>query len=558
MLSADARIDNRDELVPLLVRLGFLATELDETPSSEIILAAYRCWGDDAPAKLIGDFAFVIWDGRRRRLLAARDPMGMRPLVHCLGAAHRVVLGSEVSQLLAVPGVPRTIDERGIAATIAGPYLSADATLFQGIGLVAPGHALAVDGRTVRTRRYWQPDPARLEDHDAAGCVAEFRESYARAVSDRIRGVEPVGISLSGGTDSGSIASTVGWLIRTGRATASLRAYSWGFATLPDSDERSTSDLIVEHYGFGGVTVEGDDAWPLAGLPAHGPDLDDAWFWPYQALIDRTIGRAAEDGVRVLLGGDRGDELLGDWVFDEVGLARAGRVRAAIRDLLLAGRSEAHPLRRFLRRALFGTPIGKGVERAASVRRSRVTPALAPWIPRDFADRSGLADRVRESSRLPRFDGYARSQRYQRIFLPQASRISTQSERRHAARGLSFADPYSDRRLVELVLGLPQWLVQRRDHPKQLLIEAMRGIMPEGARRRVTKTIPQGLFDRGLREREVETVRSLLTGSRAAAHGWLDEAAARSAYDRYVATGETEHDFWWVIAVESWLRRWWT
>lgn len=558
---ADARIDNRQELVPSLRRKGYLTGDSDTTADPEIIIAAHRCWGDLAPAHFIGDFAYALWDYRSRRLVAARDPMGMRPFYYRLEAGRRLLFASELKQLLSVRDVPCRIDEVGIATTIAGPYLPTGMTLYSGVDQLAPGHILAVDRDGPATRRYWAPNPESPVKASEEECGELIRAAFVRAVEDRMRSSRAIGISLSGGVDSGSIASTAGWLRdQSGTGTPSLHAYSWAFPTMPDSDERTVSDLIVARYRLNGVPIFGDDAWPLASYPDHGPDRDDPFIWPYQELFERTVGRSKMDGVTVYMSGDRGDELLGDWVFDELGLLRSGRVGIAVRELAAArgqlGRSTAGTLLARVARPLVSQhlPI---LDDALRNRRASRYPTWPPWVPNDFARRTGLADIVADARRPPRFDGYARSLRYQRIFSRQSMRIATLGERTAARFGVGFADPFADRRLVSLVLALPQWRIQTRRRPKHLARVAMRGIVPEDAGARMAKTVPLSLFDRGLRDRAVDTARELLTNSRAADHGWLDATVARAAYERYVESGHADHDFWWPLVVEWWLRRWW-
>jgi asparagine synthase (glutamine-hydrolysing) len=559
VLVADARVDNRQELVPFLVRRGFLAGDVDSTRDAEIIMAAHRCWGDAASQQIIGDFAYLLWDRLRRRLLAARDPMAMRPLYYRMDGRRRAIVASEIGQILAAPDVPCAIDERGIVATLAGPYLPADATVYQGISQLAPSYQLVADSGGARIAEFWRPDPERRIGADE-GAPDLLRTAFERAVSDRLAAHRSTAVSLSGGLDSGSIASMAGWLRERGRKTGiPLRTYSWAFAELADSDERAISSIIVDHYSLPAAAVQGDDAWPLSAYPEHGPDRDDPLIWPYQTLIDRTIARAAEDGADVLMSGDRGDELLGDWVFDELGLLTSGRLLEAARDLRRAARYERISLARGLRRHLL-RPLGLTYTPGLHRPKGQGTAASrwAPWIPDSASQRVALPDMVQQAREPAGFDGYARSLRHARLFSPQGVRIATLGERRQARHGIGFADPYADRRLIELVLALPQWQVQRRGRPKLLMRDAMSGVIPEAACRTAGKQIPVGLFDRAFRDRAVPLVRELLTGSRAAAEGWLDESAALTAFEGYVRTGRSANDFWWPLMVEWWLRRWWS
>jgi asparagine synthase (glutamine-hydrolysing) len=131
-------------------------------------------------------------------------------------------------------------------------------------------------------------------------------------------------------------------------------------------------------------------------------------------------------------------------------------------------------------------------------------------------------------------------------------------ERTRARYGLSFADPWSDRRLAEFVLAVPQWRIQRVGEVKRIARLAMRGIMPEQVRHKTEKIIPVSLFDRGFKERARDTVFALITGSQAGARGYLDEGAFRNYYESFLRDGPQPYDFWWVLTLEMWLRRYWS
>lgn len=559
VLVADARIDNRDELLPLLAARGYL---IDAGPVSDadVVLAAYRLWGPACPARLIGDFAFAVWDDRRRRLFVARDPMGMRPLYYRWEPHRRVLVGSEIKQILAADGVPRQVHEAALATTLAGPHTPPSWTAYAGIDQLPPGHAMTVDDEGRSSWPFWAPRAeGRFKPADEEAVSHAFRTAFADAVRARLRSARPVGLFLSGGMDSGATASMAGWLAEGSVPSPEvLRTYSWAFAELPDSDERDVSDRIVARYGLAATSVRADEKWPLAGYPEHGPDADDPYSWPYQALVEWTLRHCQQDGVGVVLHGDRGDELTGDWVFDELGMLRAGHVRTAIRDISsVAGTPGLGPLTA-LRRNLVKPALTARWPAAAARLSSGPQRLWPPWIPDGFAARVALGDIISEARRPAGFDGAARTLRHQRIFMPQGARIAVLNERTRARRGMAFADPFTDRRLIELVLSLPQWLVQTRQEPKRMVRQALVGVMPEDARQAARKNIPYSLFDRGFRDRAVPVVEQLLTGSLGAEHGWLDEQAAREAFAGYVATGDSYWDFWWPITVEMWLRRWWS
>lgn len=564
---ADARVDNRGDLERELGGVGAGWTEAD------LILAAYRRWGAGCGERIVGDFAFVVWDGADRRLLAVRDPMGMRPLYYRVESGRRVVVGSEVKQVLSAPGVEVRLDEGAVAAHLAGIFGRLDGTFYEGVDQLAPGHALEVRGEGERVWRYWEVDPGVRVEYRAEGEYAEhFLELFEEAVRCRLVGDRPVGLFLSGGWDSGSIASVAGRLLeRGGVGSGRFRAYSWAFETLPECDERGVSGGIAARYGFPVTDVWGDDAWPLSRYPAHGPDRDEPYIGVYQALLERGLALARSEGMGTLLSGDRGDEVVGDWIYDHPGLLRAGRLIALCRELRAFAEARNRSLAWAVRRELFGParrrllrrfPVGPRTREGDRARPGdgRRLPAgwrMPLWLRRDLAQRVGLLELVRERTPSAPFDDPARRDRYRRIFTTAGFGNARFSERTWSRFGIAYADPWSDPRLVRFVLAVPQHVVNRATEPKRILRRAMRGVMPEHVRRAVSKTVPERLYDRGFRERARETVRMLLADSRAEARGYIRANAVALEIDRYLRGEPPRCDFWWPLTLEIWLRRYW-
>jgi len=303
--------------------------------------------------------------------------------------------------------------------------------------------------------------------------------------------------------------------------------------------------------------VPADDAWPLRDYPAHGPDRDDPFVWTYEPLYDRTLEQASSEGMRVLMAGDRGDDLIGNWVFDGLGLLRAGEVRALLQDLPLAGGIRAGAKRDVLLPALMATglpglPPALGRRLSTSVAPTRTSP----WLRPEFARHVGLPGRP--DPPRPSGKDFARWTRHRSIFAPVSLRTAVHRERRRARFGLGYSDPYSDRRLVELVTAFPQWRVQRRSRPKALARAAMRGLVPEPARVRMGQTTPVRLFERGMKDHERHRLLDLVTGMHAAKRGWVDEAAVRQSVERYLRDEPQDAEFWWPVTLEMWLRAFWS
>ena len=180
-LVADARLDNRAELIALLRPPG-------PCGDGELILRAYEAWGVDGAARLLGDFAFALWDPRRRRLVCARDPSGQRALFY-RADGRTVAVASEIQQLLQDPAAPVAPNEERIRdflvpLNMARNEKDGPLTFYQGVEALPAAHALIVEGDGLSVRRFWElTPPAELRYRSAASTAS----TSARCSSTRSR-----------------------------------------------------------------------------------------------------------------------------------------------------------------------------------------------------------------------------------------------------------------------------------------------------------------------------------------------------------------------------------
>ena len=194
----DGRIDNRRELADAL---RIPSAQRCTLPDAGLALEAWKAWGRKAPERLLGDFAFVVWDAGEQSLFCARDPMGVRPLFHFL-SEHAFVFGSELRQVLEHPLVPKEPDESTVAGLLQVSLRDPSRTLYRGVRRLPHAHALVVKPGTICQWRYWDVDgPRALAYRDDREYAEAFREVFDVAVEARLRSCGPVGAYLSGGLD---------------------------------------------------------------------------------------------------------------------------------------------------------------------------------------------------------------------------------------------------------------------------------------------------------------------------------------------------------------------
>jgi asparagine synthase (glutamine-hydrolysing) len=234
-ITADARLDNRAELIEAL---GLRDRREAEVTDSDLLLAAYERWGASSLDRLVGDFAYAIWDGRRRQVFCARDHFGVKPLYY-YRSGKLFAFATGIHALFEVGGVRRRLNRARVAAFLQGDHEDKAATFFEEILRLPPAHFLTVRAEGAELRQYWRLDPTReVRRRSNEEYAEEYRALFVEAVRSRLRSALPVGSTLSGGLDSSSVASAARNLLRE-RGSGPLHTFSARFQSIPKVDEGS-------------------------------------------------------------------------------------------------------------------------------------------------------------------------------------------------------------------------------------------------------------------------------------------------------------------------------
>ena len=299
----NGEIYNFVELRESLAGLGHRFRTLSDT---ETIVHAYEQWGDDFVNHLNGMFAIALWDEERARLVLARDRAGIKPLyfAHINGV---LVFGSELKALLNSGLVPRELDYQALGQYLSLEYIPAPASIVRGVRKLRPGHVLTASMDHVSERAYWDLSLAQSESDPLPGSVDDhvraFREVLQRAVEQEMVSDVPIGVLLSGGIDSSTVAALMT------RATGEpVQSFSVSF-TEPSFDESTFARRVASHLGTSHheLRVTPSDLYEV--LPTIQTKVDEPFADP-SIVPTYLVSRFARQHVKVALGGDGGDEML--------------------------------------------------------------------------------------------------------------------------------------------------------------------------------------------------------------------------------------------------------
>ena len=274
---------------------------------TEVLLEAYCAWGVDAFTRLIGMFAFAIWDARQQRLLLVRDRLGIKPLYYCVRDGV-LTFGSELRALRRHRGFEPRLDRGALGRYLRYGYVTGVQTIYANVWRVMPGEYLIWEGGKIETRPYWRL----VEEADARppasfeAAVDRLEELLGDAVERQLIADVPIGAFLSGGVDSSLVVA----LMRE-RTRSEVRTFSIGFCERP-YDEAPFARKVAEHLGtqHTELYVERHQALSVAH---ELPTLYDEPFADESAIPTTLLCRLARNHVTVALSGDGGDEIFGGY-----------------------------------------------------------------------------------------------------------------------------------------------------------------------------------------------------------------------------------------------------
>lgn len=555
-----------------------LAKELEQTghrfrgrSDTEVLVEACAAWGvERTVGKLIGMFAFALWDRQERRLVLARDRLGIKPL-YWGRFGGLFLFGSELKALRAHPGWTAEIDRDALAAYFRFAYVPEPLGIYAGIQKLPPGTLLTVaDGGEPEIVRYWDPravardgasDPSRLTDNEAADALDTLLRD---AVGRRMVADVPLGAFLSGGIDSSAVAA-----LMQAQSTRRVRTFTIGFNE-PGYDEAKHAKAVAAHLGTDHTELYIDPGDAL-DLVSRLPDWFDEPFADSSQMPTYLVSEMTRRHVTVALSGDGGDEMFAGYnryAWGERIWRRLGWMPRPMRTGL-AGLMTAPPPAAWDR--LFRMAPARLRPPEAGDKLYKFADALAAAGPDDlyrrmvtqWGDPGGLVDgaveprgEIRDETVARDLPGFVRRAQYfdSVTYLP--GDILTKVDRTSMAVGLEARVPLLDHRVAEFAWRLPQNQTIRDGRGKWLL------------RRVLDRYVPRALIDRPksgfavplaawLRGPLRDWASDLLDEDRLRRDGVLNPTPIRAAWEEHLSGRRNrQHQIWTVLMFQAWRERW--
>src|ERR1700737_2884042 len=530
---------------------------------TEVLLEACALWGIEAAIeRVVGMFAFALWDRRMKTLLLARDRLGIKPLYYA-ATPERVLFASQLKAFRAVPRWQPTIDEDAVVGYLRHAYLAQPRTIYRQAAKLAPGHVLTLrQGSRAPSICYWdlrsvalaglrRNDPAPDPNEAAERLGGVLRDSIKlRMVSD-----VPLGAFLSGGIDSSTVVA-----LMQAQSTRPIRTFTIGFREA-EYDEAAHASEVARHFG----TEHTEFRLTPTEVCAVIPDLPQIWDEPFadeSQIPTLLLSRLARQHVTVALSGDGGDECFGGYTrhFMLARLAALFRLPSNLRPLAASALLKLTPhawdeiFRIFqtpaaLRPALNGANLQKLTRALGAVDEHERYNQLTTFGSRPVALDPGAAD-ITNVPPLP--DAVGRLI-YRDMTGYLTGDILVKLDRATMAASLEARCPFLDDRVIEFAWRLPTAVKIRDGQGKRPLRRVLRRYLPETLFERPKQgfNVPIGEWLTGPLRGWAE---ELLDGARIRREGLLHSGHIQACWQQHLSGRSARSaELWAILMVQAWL-----
>lgn len=525
---------------------------------TEVIIYAWRQWGEECLQRFNGMWAFALWDSDRNQLFLSRDRMGIKPLYYHFQNG-RFVFASEIKSILQAQGVKREPEDAMVFDFLLwGIKDHSEKTFFKNIHQLKPGELLCVNGDGTSTQRHYyhlhfNRDIGRFNSIDETTVMEILDHLLKDSIKLRLRSDVPVGFCLSGGIDSSSIvclADEIASTNRNGAPPVSYRTFTFGnrerafderpYAAMVDREVfMKNHPILIDHERFWDSieTVLWHQDEPFASTSIYA-----------QYLVNQAV---KTNGTTVLLDGQGADELFAGYggYYEQLlaQLAREGNAKRLLRKLKIGSRNMEIGQLKLLGRVL---RILNTVATGPLTGRSRFRLQLANRkFVADFADREELIRKKRDP-------GTVQERLFQDVTTFNLPQLLHYADRNSMAFAIEGRYPFLDYRIVEFALTLPAVYKVRDGCSKYILRKAMTGTVPQAILDRRDKmgfVTPEAEWIR----HNMDSVHDLFEADSFRASRYIDVTKIRKSFGTlFTDRAISRLGLWKIIILEKWMRMW--
>jgi len=473
VITADARIDNRDELFE---KLEINENDFDMVTDIDLVLWSYQKWGEDCAKYLIGDFSFAIWDKLKKTLFAIRDKIGVKQFVYTK-SSNRLIFASDISTLFILNDFKKQININSIENIFINDnmkLIDPNNTFFNNVFRLPAASILEVKNKNILIKKYWDPADIQINNNSLEKNSQIFLSLLTQSIEARLRSAFPVGMELSGGMDSSTILSIAAKL-----DSNPIKSFALQFGDMW-CDESEYINEVVQHtqsplFGIRADKLDYCEKYSLKNYYESMPDYPlDGFFLSMVA----TMERAGKENVRVLLTGQGGDHVtqgnplfLHDWVKKE----------KVLQALLLLNKSK-YPWRT-VKQAIIKPFFSKNVLSVIRKMTFKPNPKSILINNRKVIDFTDIIDSKNFILESIKYEA--------QVILGSVQSLSFDEWHYNMAgkMNIEVRHPFYDSRLVEFALQIPKEQKYDFKSLKPFLKEATKGVLPEKIRLRNDKKV---------------------------------------------------------------------
>lgn len=550
-ITADARIDNRTELIAILDLHAEAATGLSD---SALILAAYAKWGHECVKHLLGDFAFAIWDASKEHLFCARDHFGVRPFYYCFQNGE-FYFASQLRGILALPQISQELNEEKIVEYLSLYFENKESSFYQHLHRLPAASTLTVSAAGIHIEKYWSLDPTKeIRFNTYAEYDEAFRNIFTEAVRCRLRSAFSLGTALSGGIDSSSITCMAREILKQEDIPRELQTFSAIYNKLEQCDERPYINTVIAQGGITPHLVPMDDISPFRAYVEMQQHQDQPYFGTTMFLHLGLYTSVRSCGVRTMLEGFGGDSVIGHgWTYF-VELARGRHWRTLYRQAhAVAGSGRIAALR-------MAWKLGVSPIISAFISNNLQGHGVRAKYPlrRDMLERYQINKRITEFNHQLQRAWTERDAQYHDLSLGFYQGIFEAYDVVSTTYGVDARYPFWDKRLVEFCLALPPELKFHNGFTRYIIRRALDGILPHEIQLRRSKTGIAPHFDEGI-SCDAQLLQSTVAMQQGKLSGYINWDNFEAYLKRFIGSNAARRNTWmyvWPTAtLAAWLSR---